>query len=120
MSSGTKVRLCLSVLVFFASVLSAMAQGGTTGAITGHALDEGGLTLPGVTVTIASPAMIGGGRTAVTDEQGTYRFTLLVPGSYRVSFSLSGFTSLNIDDVAVGTGATMTINGTLKIGTMTE
>ena len=51
----------------------------------------------GVEVTITSPAMIGGARSAITDEQGTYRFTLLAVGVYRVTFALQGFKTLNID-----------------------
>jgi Carboxypeptidase regulatory-like domain len=111
--------LGLALLVVLMCAPSAMAQT-VTGAITGHALDEGGLSLPGTTVTITSPAMIGGARTAVTDNQGEYRFTLLVPGTYRVSFMVPGFTTLNVDTVAVGAGATMTINGTLKLGVLSE
>ena len=58
-----------------------------TGTITGRAADASGGALPGVTVSITSPNMIGGARTAVTDEQGVYRFTLLPGGTYTVSFS---------------------------------
>src|SRR5438105_9734747 len=69
-----------------------------TGTITGRALDGSGALIPGVEVSVASPAMIGGARSAVTDEQGVYRFTLLAaPGVYRVSFALPGFKTLNID-----------------------
>ena len=46
-----------------------------TGAITGRATDTSGGALPGVTVSITSPNMIGGARTSVTDEEGVYRFT---------------------------------------------
>ena len=76
--------------------------------------------LPGVEVSITSPAMIGGARTAVTDEQGAYRFTQLPSGEYQVSFKLAGFKTLNIDGVRVDVGATMTINGTLQIDTLSE
>ena len=64
----------------------------TTGGISGRVLDESGLVMPGTTVTITSPAMIGS-RTVVTDGEGLYRFTLLAPGVYRVSFTLQGFTT---------------------------
>ncbi|MGE0044063.1 MAG: carboxypeptidase-like regulatory domain-containing protein [Vicinamibacterales bacterium] len=67
-----------------------------TGTITGRAADSSGGLLPGVTVTITSPQMIGGARDAVTDDQGVYRFTLLPGGTYVVSFSLPGFSTLNV------------------------
>src|SRR5687767_10652820 len=92
-----------------------------TGTVTGRALDSSGALIPGVEVSITSPAMIGGARNAVTDEQGLYRFTLLpAPGVYRVSFALPGFQTLNIDGVNVGVGATMTINGTMVVGGVTQ
>jgi hypothetical protein len=97
---------------------AALAQ--TSGTLTGRALDSSGGVLPGVTVTITSPAMIGGARTAVTDEQGAYRFTQLASGEYRVSFALQGFQTLNIEGVRVTIGATQTINGTMGIDNISE
>ena len=47
-------------------------------------------------------------------------FTQLPSGEYRVTFKLSGFKTLNIDGVRVDLGATMTINGTLQIDTLSE
>ena len=90
------VGLCLGLLV---GIAPAFSQTQTTGAITARAADTSGALIPGVEVTIASPAMIGGTRSAITDEQGTYRFTELVPGVYRVTFGLAGFKTLNIDRI---------------------
>lgn len=91
-----------------------------TGTITGRAMDASGALIPGVEVSVSSPAMIGGARVAPTDELGTYRFTLLPPGSYRVSFSLPGFKTLNIEGVNLQAGATMTINGAMEVSTVSE
>src|SRR6478735_10369667 len=88
----------------------AFAQTQQTGTITGRATDGSGALIPGVEVSITSPAMIGGARSAPTDETGSYRFTLLAPGTYRVTFALPGFKTLNIDGVTVAAGTTMTIN----------
>ena len=90
-------RFMLVCLVLLLAV-PAFSQTQTTGAITARATDASGALIPGVEVTISSPAMIGGSRTAVTDEQGAYRFTELVPGVYRVSFGLAGFKNLNIEE----------------------
>src|SRR6185369_8752112 len=51
---------------------------------------------------------------------GSYRFTLLAPGVYRVSFALPGFKTLNIDGVTVAAGTTMTINGNMTVSTVAE
>lgn len=91
-----------------------------TGTITGRAADSSGALIPGVEVSITSPAMIGGARSAVTDEQGTYRFTQLPPGVYRVTFALQGFKTLNIDGVNVTVGNTMTINATVEVASVAE
>jgi hypothetical protein len=116
-------RILLSLLLILTLALSlagpAFSQG-STGAITGRAHDASGAIIPGVEVTITSPAMIGGSRTAVTDEQGVYQFTLLAIGVYRVSFGLPGFKTLNIDGVTVSSGATMTINGKMEVATVAE
>ena len=86
-----------------------------TSTITGRATDSSGALLPGVTVTISSPAMIGGERTTVTDGQGAYQLTLLPPGEYRVSFGLQGFATLTVEKVQVPVGATSTVNGKLEL-----
>jgi hypothetical protein len=108
-----------SLALTVALVGSAQAQQ-QTGAITGRATDTSGGALPGVTVSITSPNMIGGARTAVTDEQGIYRFTLLNGGQYVVSFSLAGFTTLNIEAVNLNAGATATINGKMDVAALQE
>ena len=91
-----------------------------TGSISGRAEDQSGGALPGVTVSITSDNLIGGPRTAVTDAQGVYRFTLLPGGQYTVSFELAGFSTLNITGVNLTAGGAATINGKLGVATLTE
>ena len=113
--------VCVLALAVALFGLSGVAAGQSqTGNITGRATDSSGGALPGVTVTISSPQMIGGARTDVTDDQGSYRFTLLASGEYTVSFSLVGFNTLNIEKVNLNVGATMTINGQLQVATLQE
>ncbi len=107
----------LALLVALAMPAYAQQQ---TGAITGRATDASSAALPGVTVSITSPNMIGGARTAITDEQGVYRFTLLPGGQYTVSFTLPGFATLNIEGVGLNAGATATINGKLEVAALQE
>ncbi len=64
--------------------------------------------------------MIGGTRTAVTDETGAYRFTLLPAGAYRVSFALTGFKTMNIDGNNVEPNKTTTVNGTMEVASTFE
>lgn len=114
------IRLFLRIpLIILVMAATAHAQS-STGAITGRANDSTGALIPGVDVSITSPAMIGGARMAPTDELGVYRFTLLPPGVYRVSFALPGFRTLNIENVNVAAGATMTINGVMEVASTSE
>ncbi len=114
-----RARFIIVTLTLVTSLAgAAFAQ--TSGTLTGRALDSSGGVLPGVTVSITSPAMIGGARTAVTDEQGVYRFTQVPSGEYRVSFAISGFQTLNIEGVRLTVGATQTINGTMRIDNISE
>lgn len=113
-------RLFGLVFLVLAIAAPAFPQTPTTGAITGRTTDASSALIPGVEVSITSPSMIGGARTAITDEQGVHRFTLLAPGVYRVSFALSGFKTLNIDSVNVPAGVTMTINGNMQVASLAE
>ena len=65
-----------------------------TGTVTGN-VTHNGKALPGVTVTVASPAMQGQ-RSAVTAANGDYLHRVLPPGDYIISFSLDGFRTLEI------------------------
>ena len=109
--------LALLLTVGLAHAASAQEQ---TGTITGRATDTSGAALPGVTVSVTSPNLIGGARTAVTDGQGVYRMTLLPGGIYTVKFELTGFGTLNVEQVDLNAGATMTINGKLEVATLQE
>ena len=111
--------LSAATALMAALALPAHAQQ-STGTITGRAMDASNAALPGVAVAIASDQMIGGSRAAVTDEQGVYRFTLLAAGTYTVSFTLSGFRTLNIEQVTLTAGGTMTINGKLELASLQE
>ncbi len=57
-------------------------------AIGGTVSDTSGAALPGVSVSLSNPGVIGGDRSTVTDERGAYQFTRLVPGSYSVRAAL--------------------------------
>ena len=110
----------LYALALVAALATSTRAQQQTGAITGRAVDTSGGALPGVTVSIASTNLIGGARTAITDDQGVYRFTLLPGGAYTVSFVLAGFRTLNVEGVDLNAGATATINGKLEVAALEE
>ena len=83
-----KVWLLFAMALVMTSGL-ASAQS-TNGAISGRVVDQTDLPLPGVTVTVEGPNLQGP-RSAVTSANGDYIVPLLPPGSYTVTFELSGF-----------------------------
>jgi hypothetical protein len=56
----------------------------TTGVIKGIVIDEGGLAIPTVLITVSSPALIGGAQQQNTTGSGRFLFSQLPPGKYTV------------------------------------
>jgi iron complex outermembrane receptor protein len=83
--------------------------------LAGEVKDTTGALLPGVTVEAASPALAGKVRTAVTDGSGRYRIESLPPGSYTLTFSLTGFVPLNRENVVVGSSGDITVDVALTV-----
>ena len=108
--SGTFVALWL----LMAGVASAQD---TTGSLTGRLEDSQGLGLPGVTVTATGQQ---GAKSAVTDNDGSYRIPFLTPGSYVVKAELQGFKTAERTAVTVSIGSVTTVNLQLEVGGLTE
>ena len=76
--------------------------------------------LPGVSVEAASAALIEKVRTTVTDGTGQYRFTDLRPGSYNVTFTLTGFATVRREGLEVSGAGVITINADMRVGGIQE
>ena len=79
-----RVLPLLAVTVLFPVTVHAQAT------IAGTVRDASGAVLPGVTVEVASPALIEKARTVVTDGVGQYRVVDLRPGTYRGDVYVAG------------------------------
>ena len=62
--------------------------------LAGVVKDASGAVMPGVTVEATSDALIEKVRTAVTDGAGQFRIIDLPSGTYRVTFALAGFATV--------------------------
>jgi len=91
----------------------------TTGAINGTVADSTKAVLPGVTVTLSGPAMMGS-PSVVTDASGAFRFSSLAPGEYRLAFELAGFGPVTRSGVQVSLGFTATVNIEMTPGAVAE
>src|SRR5687767_11994718 len=101
-------------------LLSTPAWAQEASGIAGVVRDTSGAVLPGVTVEAASPALIEKVKSAVTDGEGRYNIVDLRPGTYSVTFSLSGFRTVVRDGIDIPTGFTATVNGDLPVGSLEE
>ena len=110
--------VCAVVLLSLGLAAPAAAQR-TTGEIIGKIVDESGSVLPGVTVTLRG-AGVAGAPSVVTSETGTYRFPVLPPGTYRVEYTLAGFTTLKREDIPVTVGSTVELDVSMKVGALEE
>jgi hypothetical protein len=114
------MRSLLRVLSGVVSLLFLPSSVLAQAAITGVVKDTSGAVLPGVTVEVASPALIERARTAVTDPTGQYRIVDLRPGTYSVTFSLTGFNTVKREGIELSGTFVATINGDLRIGALQE
>jgi hypothetical protein len=96
------------------------AQSATSGSIAGVVRDTSGAVLPGVTVEAASSALIEKVRSVVTDNQGQYKIVELRPGTYVVTFTLVGFSTVRREGVELSTGFTAAVNADLRVGSLEE
>jgi hypothetical protein len=73
-----------------------------------------------VTVEAASPALIEKVRSVVTDDTGQYRIVDLRPGTYSVTFTLPGFSTVKREGIEITGTFVATVNGDLKVGALEE
>src|SRR4030067_723709 len=86
---------------------------GTTGTLRGFVTEKGAEALPGVTIEINSPGMMGT-RSAITDNRGAYRFPYLPPGRYDITAKIEGFGTVSKNNVSIQVGKTTTIDFELE------
>jgi hypothetical protein len=117
-SRGRRAFVTLSVFLFLVPIPApAIAQNVGIG---GRVTDTTGAVLPGVTVEASSPALIEQVRSVITDSAGLYTITDLRPGTYTVTFRLSGFATVVREGVVLTGSFTATVNAELRVGALEE
>jgi len=113
---------CLKVIVVLLSLVilptAALAQ--ATASIVGTAKDASGAVLPGVVVEVSSPVLIEKTRSVVTNGAGLYSVEGLRAGTYTVTFTLTGFSTVKREGVELSGSFVATVNAELKVGGLAE
>ena len=118
--SRLKVQVLGMALVLMVGVPLASAQSAASSTIHGLVKDDTGGALPGVTVTLTSPALQVAQRVTTTEADGAYRFEQLPGGAYQVKFELTGFGSFVREELQLAIGFTARVDATLSVGGLQE
>jgi outer membrane receptor protein involved in Fe transport len=113
------MRRILAMVAVLAALGPPLHAQRTTGGFSGTVRDGSGAVLPGVTVSVTGPTVVGA-QSATTNEQGFYRILGLPPGPYQVSFAISGFKTSTFRGIHVGVGANIEQNASLDVGQLQE
>src|SRR6266849_1702597 len=89
------------------------------GELLGNITDQGGLAVPGATVTITE-VNTNISYTAVTNESGNYIFSNLKDGTYRVQGELTGFKKVIRQGVQVPVNTTVRVDLKMEVGAIEE
>ena len=116
---GTR-RFGRCILVALACVALVPVGAAAQSQFSGRVTDNTGGVLPGVTVEVSAPDLIGGVRTAFTDGQGQYTFIDLRPGTYTLTYVLPGFSTQVRVDVVLPGDVTISIDVQMSVGAVEE
>src|SRR6266403_4686768 len=106
-------------LVLFAAFL-VLAAGGVAwsqtvqGVITGTITDPTGAVVPGATVTITNVGT-NISQTTTTGSDGSYRFSLVPPGTYTIEVKAANFGGVRVSGIVVEASQTIAINRQLEL-----
>ena len=90
------------------------------GSIAGTVTDGTGAALPGVTVTVTSPALQVPQVVRISDAAGEYQITELPAGVYQVTYELSGFSKLVREGIRLTTGFNARVDVGLQLASVAE
>jgi hypothetical protein len=111
--------LLFAFAVLMCAVAPARAQG--VGAIGGTVMDSSGAVLPGATITLTSAqGTVGSNQEVVSDSRGAYQFQRLVPGTYSVKATMSGFRQVEQRNIVVNADAQARADLSLPLGQLEE
>ena len=115
-SFGRTTAVFLMLAIFFSAPSLAQVAGGR---LSGTVSDPSGAGIPEAKLVIKNVAT-GVERTVTTNADGFYSTVNLLPGSYQIAISAAGFNSETRHGVTMTVGAQLTIDLTLRVGTISN
>src|SRR5712671_6494101 len=110
------VLLMIVLHAMWPSMMKAQVVGATLSGVVG---DSSGATVPGAKVSIRNAAT-GDIREVTSNEDGLYSAPNLLPGTYEVSVSAQGFSTLVQKGINLTVGAQQALNFSLKPGQVSQ
>ena len=108
-------RLILLAGILLVGILLLSSVAGAQSTISGQVKDTSGAVIAGATVEAASDALIERSRVVTTNSEGRYAIVDVRPGSYSVTFTSTGFSTLK-QQVEVPAGVTVTVDANMQVG----
>jgi carboxypeptidase family protein len=115
----SRALAALAIVTTFGLAPAAAQTGQMFGELVGRVTDDQGGVLPGVTVTLTGPAAMGT-PTAVSNEQGRYRFPAVNSGTYALKFEITGFAPMVREGIVVPVRQTITVDAAMKLASLQE
>ncbi|HWC15921.1 MAG TPA: carboxypeptidase-like regulatory domain-containing protein, partial [Terriglobales bacterium] len=118
-SLGFSFRFLSILGVALLALAVPMLPQGTNATLGGVISDPSGAVMPGAEVTLTNQAS-GFEEKSVTNDRGEYTFRNLVPGTYQLKVSKSGFSSYVQKDIVLTINQAARVDAGLKVGAQTE
>lgn len=119
-ASRLMLVLCVILSISIFNVSRVEAQSVSYGKLTGKVVLSSGEPVAGVTVEIASDALVTGKKITVSNENGTYVFLNLPIGKYTLKGSLQAFKTYTQKKIIVSAGSVVTVNVLMEEGKIHE
>lgn len=114
MSRSSFIRGSISAVLLVLVAFAMAAAQESRGSLTGKVSDQNGAVLPGATVVIKN-VETNVSSTGTTNEEGSYTFPLLQPGSYSLTVTATGFASTTRDDIQISVSEKRTLDVPLQV-----
>jgi hypothetical protein len=118
-AKGGVCSIAAAILIAVCVPATVRGQAPSTGTIAGQVTDASNAAVGGATVALIDRTT-NAERTTTTNDSGRYLFADVVPGSYVLTVTKTGFRSAKVTRLEVQVGVALTTNVALQLGTMTQ